>query len=110
MKKGPLVHRVFVGDEILPIYLGIVINQEIRMFFFSWFSCFPGREADFAKASEDASGLATEMERLREQHQRAVVHGEDLERKMKEEAWYPDAPCIEYLPSLWLEFITNVGI
>ena len=47
----------------------------------------PGREADFAKASEDASGLATEMEQLREKHQRAVVHGEDLERKMKEEAW-----------------------
>lgn len=47
----------------------------------------PGREADFAKASQDASGLATEMEQLREKHQRAVLHGEDLERKMKEEAW-----------------------
>ena len=53
----------------------------------SWITFPRGREADFAKASEDASGLATEMEQLREKHQRAVVHGEDLERKMKEEAW-----------------------
>ena len=32
MKKGSLVlFRVFVGDEMLPTYVGIIINHEIRI-------------------------------------------------------------------------------
>ena len=31
MKKTLVVFRIFVGDEILPSYAGIIINHEIRL-------------------------------------------------------------------------------
>ena len=45
------------------------------------------KEADFAKASADASGLAAEMEALRSQHAAAVHRGDGLEAKMKDPNW-----------------------
>ena len=30
-KKGPWLFRVYVGDEKLPTYIGIIINHDIRI-------------------------------------------------------------------------------
>ena len=44
-----------------------------------------GREADFAQASADATGMAAAMEQLRSEHLAAVQEGEAVEQRRKED-------------------------
>ena len=48
-----------------------------------------GREADFAQASADATGMAAAMEQLRSEHLAAVQEAEALEQRRKEDGIFP---------------------
>ena len=63
MKKGPLVVTGYIGDEILPIYEGIIINHEVSIsikwkvrpgFFQGSTSRSALKRADFATHSSEA--------------------------------------------------------